>query len=95
MMSLAFGGGLDGIRGKNAQQWYAYERTKVCMRGKSSGGGNSLKNGLLNVFKIRRRSKPADGNREKILFPKFLKNDVDVSMSTISSMKLTNLRCLK
>lgn len=73
MISLAFGGGLDGISGKNAQQWYAYDSTKVCIRGKSSGGGNSLRKGLLNVFRIKSRSRPADGNRGNILLPKFLK----------------------
>lgn len=73
IMSLAFGGGFDGISGKKAQQWYAYANTSVWIRGKSSGDGNSLKLGLLNVFKCNKRSRPADGKCGNMLFPKFLK----------------------
>lgn len=68
----AFGGASNEIIGKNEQQWYAYDNTNVCIRGNNSGLGNSLKLGLLNVFKCNKRSNPKNGNRGNLFCPKFL-----------------------
>lgn len=68
----AFGGGSDGISGRKAQQWYAYDNTNDWIRGKFSGSGKSRRFGLLNVFKCNNRSRPAGGSVGKMLLPKFL-----------------------
>lgn len=95
MISFALGGGFDGIRGKNAQQWYAYANTSVCILGKSSGDGNSFKLGLLNVFRCNNLSSPADGRCGNTLFPKFLQTIIKLFLT--KSFKhcflLTNPQC--
>lgn len=60
------------ISGAKEQQWYAYERARVWMRGKHSGAGNSLRFGLLNVFRCNKRANPAVGSVGNMLFPRFL-----------------------
>jgi hypothetical protein len=77
---LALGGGSAGMRGRKAQQWYAYDSTRLWTRGKCSGDGNSRKLGLLNVLRCSSPLRPRGGSTGNRLLPKFLVQDKTCSI---------------
>lgn len=94
MVSWTVGGfrvALIATRGRNEQQWYAYDKTSFCTLGKTSGDGNSLSFGLLNVFKCKRCCRPVVGSFAKILLPKFKSSKRSKFLNASSSMKLISL----